>query len=122
MNDFFFFLAFFADETNNVMIKYHHPLHQFSKFNNCLWDDDFQAKIFPILLPKIVLIFHCLNVCSSDLKKNSNSRPSASNFKSFSRSLEQFFLTVRQNNFGNKIPIHYSATKCKKNLHLFLTT
>ena len=26
-----------------------------------------------------------------------------SNFKSFSRSLEQFFLTVGQNNFGNKI-------------------
>ena len=32
-----------------------------------------------------------------------NFRPSASNFKSFSRSLEQFFLTVGQNNFGNKI-------------------
>ena len=42
--------------------------------------------------------------CSSDLKKFANSRPSASNFKSFSRSLEQFFLTVGQNNFGNKIP------------------
>ena len=27
----------------------------------------------------------------------------ASNFKSFSRSLEHFFLTVGQNNFGNKI-------------------
>ena len=33
-----------------------------------------------------------------------NSRPSASNFKIFSRSLEQFFLTVGQNNFGIKIP------------------
>jgi hypothetical protein len=43
--------------------------------------------------------------CSSDLKFFSNSRPSASNFKSFSRSLEQFFLTVGQNNFGNKIPL-----------------
>ena len=42
--------------------------------------------------------------CSSDLKTFENSRPSASNFKSFSRSLEQFFLTVGQNNFGNKIP------------------
>ena len=42
--------------------------------------------------------------CSSDLKSFENSRPSASNFKSFSRSLEQFFLTVGQNNFGNKIP------------------
>ena len=30
-------------------------------------------------------------------------RPSASNFKSFSQSLEQFFLTVGQYNFGNKI-------------------
>ena len=42
--------------------------------------------------------------CSSDLKKFANSRPSASNFKSFSRWLEQFFLTVGQYNFGNKIP------------------
>jgi hypothetical protein len=42
--------------------------------------------------------------CSSDLKNVANSRPSASNFKSFSRSLKQFFLTVGQNNFGNKIP------------------
>ena len=42
--------------------------------------------------------------CSSDLKSFANSRPSASNFKSFSQSLEQFFLTVGQNNFGNKIP------------------
>ena len=37
---------------------------------------------------------------SSDLK---NFRPSASTFKRFSRSLEQFFLTVGQKNFGNKM-------------------
>ena len=42
--------------------------------------------------------------CSSDLKSFANSWPS--NFKSFSWSLEQFFLTVCQNNFGNKIPLH----------------
>ena len=42
--------------------------------------------------------------CSSDLKSFANSRPSASNFKFFSQSLEQFFLTVYQNNFGKKIP------------------
>ena len=43
--------------------------------------------------------------CSRDNLKNfANSWPSASNFKSFSRSLEQFFLTVGQNKFGNKIP------------------
>ena len=41
--------------------------------------------------------------CSSDLKFFSNSQPSALNFKSVSRSLEHFFLTVGQNNFGNKI-------------------
>ena len=33
-----------------------------------------------------------------------NSWPSASNFKSFSQSLEHFFLTAGQNNFDNKIP------------------
>ena len=41
--------------------------------------------------------------CSSDLKKFANSRPSSSNLQSFSRSIEFFFLTVGQNNFGNKI-------------------
>ena len=41
--------------------------------------------------------------CSSDLKNFADSRPSASNFKIFSRSLEQFFLTVGLNNFYNKI-------------------
>ena len=43
--------------------------------------------------------------CSSDFKIFENSGPSAENFKSFSRSLEHFFLTVGQNNFGNKIPV-----------------
>ena len=42
--------------------------------------------------------------CSCDLKFFENSQPSALNFKSFSGSLEQFFLPVGQNNFGNKIP------------------
>ena len=48
--------------------------------------------------------------CSSDLKIFENSRPSASNFKSFSRSLEQFFLTVGQYNFGNKLVTTISTT------------
>ena len=39
------------------------------------------------------------------LKIFANSRPAASTFKSFSRSLEQFFFTLGQNNFGNKIPL-----------------
>ena len=38
---------------------------------------------------------------SSDLKKFANSCTSVLNFKRFSRSLEQFFLAVGQNNFGN---------------------
>ena len=42
---------------------------------------------------------------SDALKIFANSQLSASNFKSFSRSLEHFFLTVGQNNFGNRIPI-----------------
>ena len=54
--------------------------------------------------------------CSSDLKNFENSLPSASNFKSFSQSLEQFFLTVGQNNFGNKIPfprfLHWMQHNC----------
>ena len=48
--------------------------------------------------------------CSSDLKLFATSRPSASNFKCFSQSLEQFFLTVCQNKFGDKIPISMNLT------------
>ena len=53
---------------------------------------------------KNVLTYDISNNCSSDLKNFANSWPSDSNFKSFSRSLEHFFLTLGQNNFGNKIP------------------
>ena len=42
---------------------------------------------------------------SSDLKSFANSQPLDSIFKSFSRSLEQFFRTVGQNSFGNKISL-----------------
>ena len=59
--------------------------------------------------------------CSSDLKNFANSQPSASKFKSFSRSLEQFFLTVGQKNFGNKIPLtlNFDATLVKYWICLF---
>ena len=40
-------------------------------------------------------------------KSFANSQPSA--FKSFSRSLEHFFLTVGQNKFGNKIPFFFTG-------------
>ena len=49
--------------------------------------------------------FPVLINCSCDLKNLANSWPSASNFKSFSQSQEHFFLTLGQNNFGNKIPL-----------------
>ena len=70
-----------------------------------------------ILLPKLFWPTVRKN-CSSDLKNFATSRPSASNFKSFSWSLEHFFLTVGQNNFGNKIPcfpyIYYEIFKCNR--------
>ena len=54
---------------------------------------------------KLFRTFTVRTNCSCDLKIFANSRPSASNFKTLSRSLEQFFLTIGQNNFCNKIPI-----------------
>ena len=48
-----------------------------------------------------------INCSSDDLKNFENSRPSASHFKSFSRSLKQLFLVLGQNNFGSKIPITF---------------
>ena len=53
---------------------------------------------------KLLWPFTVWTNCSSDLKCFENSQPSASNFKSFSLPLQQFFVTVGQNNFGNKIP------------------
>ena len=44
--------------------------------------------------------------------------PAALNFKSFSRSLEQFFLTVGQNNFGNKIPFFTKNVNCFQSLFI----
>ena len=55
------------------------------------------------MLPKLFWPTVWINF-SSDLKIFANSRPSVSNFKSFSRSLEEFILTVGQNNFGKQMP------------------
>ena len=57
-----------------------------------------------ILLPKLFRSNGRKN-CSSDLKNFANS---SSNFKSFSQSLERFFLTVSPINLGNKIPFFLS--------------
>ena len=58
--------------------------------------------------------------CLSDLKNFANFRPSASNFKKISRSLEQSFLTVVQNNFGNKIPFTIIAIFLKYLVKMWL--
>ena len=58
--------------------------------------------------------------CSSDREIFANSRPSASNFKKISRSLEQFFLTVGQNNFGNKIPMFARKNFCLDETNTYL--
>ena len=65
---------------------------------------------------KNLLTFHYWINCSRDLKIFANSWPLALNFKSFSWSLEQFSLTVGQNNFGNKIPflLSFLAWNCHK--------
>ena len=58
--------------------------------------------------------------CSKHVLKHfANSRLSASIFKSFSQSLEQCFLTVGQNNFGNKIPF-LSSKKRHNPFHFFI--
>ena len=55
-----------------------------------------------------------------DFKNFANSWPSAWYFKSFSRSLEQFFLTVGQNNFANKIPFLYCLDDSKRFIGVFI--
>ena len=60
----------------------------FDEFSDLLWE-------------KIVLVIEKnFWMC----KNFANSLPSASNFKTFSQTLEHFFLTVGQNNFDKKIP------------------
>ena len=57
--------------------------------------------------------------CSSDLKKFANSWPSPLNFKSFSWSIKQFFLTVGRNNFCNKILfLFFQAKQLMPGCHL----
>ena len=62
-----------------------------------IWET-FRNKLKSIMLPKIVLTFYCLNklfLWSQKCCKFSNN----------------FFLTVGQNNFGNKIPILMSTVE-----------
>ena len=81
-----------------------------------MWFSEFRSSIVVNTANNVVLILPkgLLNsewghrLSQSDLNNFANTRPSASNFKSSSRSLELFFsLTVGQNNFGNKITSHH---------------
>ena len=88
-------------EFSNLSCMFLNP-NIFFQLSNILDMRNLQEQVKKsILLPKIVLTFYCLK-CSSDLKNFANSRPSAWNFESFSQSLEQFFLTVGQDNVGKK--------------------
>ena len=80
-------------KTKSVKSKKNH----FSNFSCMFLNPDyfFQKLFWPLTV--------WIN-CSSYLKNFANSQPSASNFKSFSQSLEHFFHTVGQNIFGDKIP------------------
>ena len=76
-----------------------------SNCSNSLDMGNLQEQVKKVLCyQQLFWAFTVLTSYSSDLKKFSNSQPSALNFKSFSALLEQFFLTVGQNHFGNKIP------------------
>ena len=71
------------------------------------WSMHWSCDTFHIKLRLYQKLFWPFTVwlnCSSDLNFSANSRSPASNFKSFPWSLEQFFLTEGQNDFGNKMP------------------
>ena len=56
--------------------------------------------------------------CSSDREKLLKFEAEGREFSKFSRSLEQFFLTVSQNNFGNKIQFLQNQIKTNSELPL----
>ena len=91
-----------------LITKAHKALPMQLQVWNTSWCLDLTLPKLPLWWP--IVICQCLwNVIFfNSWKKNwihfANYLPSATNLESFSPSLEQFFLTVGQNNFGNKIP------------------
>ena len=69
--------------------------HNSYSCSNLLYLRNFQEQVRKAFCyQKLFWLFTvCIN-CSSDLKMFEISRPSASNFRSFSRSIEQFFHTI----------------------------
>ena len=67
-----------------------------------------------IMLPKDVSLFEQIVLLISKFLQIHGLQPRIS--KIFFRSLKQFFLTVRQNSFCNKIPMHHFLFPLKLNL------
>ena len=68
------------------------------------------VRINDILLPKLFWPTVRKN-CSSDQENFLKFEADGQEFANYLRSLEQFFLTVSQNNFGNKIPFLFNIKK-----------
>ena len=83
-------LVFMRDKYQNMGYVY---------YSRALWPLD--SQIQKIIVSAVTIWGNTVN-CSSNLKYLANPWPSAPNFSPL---LEHFFLTVGQNNFGNKIPL-----------------
>ena len=87
---------------SNFSCMFQNPNNFFNLNSNCsniLDRINLQEQVKKLFWP-----FTVWTNCFSGLNVFANSRPSASNVKSFFRSLEQIFLTVGKDNFSNKIP------------------
>ena len=87
--------------------------YRFLAFPACFWTPIFFSNFncFNLLgMKKLFWPFTIGINCSTYLKNFVNSWPSASNLKSFSWSLKQFFLSLCQKNVGNKIPFLVLST------------
>ena len=98
------FLLLTLQFKKQIVTKIMLPNDDFSKSIYLRWPTKYKKVKKVFCYEKLFWSFTIWMNCSSDLQNFANSWPSASNFKIFSQSLEQFFLTVGQNNFGNKIP------------------
>ena len=86
-----------------------------SNCSNLLYLRNLQEQVKkPFGYQKLIWSFTVWTNCSSDLKNFANSRPSASNFKSFSRSLDHFFLTILLKNTNFLFNMHQECLKYLK--------
>ena len=84
-----------------------------------VWDGrNLLEQVKKALPPKIVLTFHCLNKLFLWSQKFCKLSAFNIEFQKFFWSLEQFFLTISHNNFGNKIPFKWGSSKIDRRLIL----